>query len=107
MLTKAKGKSVIREHVWKTRFSYASELKKIGFNFEIGEGELIILPSTAKNIPATLHAYDLRAAAVLSIGACLNQAQTSISGLEHLNRGYEDLLSFLSSCGAKWHKLTQ
>jgi UDP-N-acetylglucosamine 1-carboxyvinyltransferase len=101
MLTKAKTKSVIREHVWKNRFSYAHELNKLGYYFEVSEGSLVINPSNPKHTITNLCAQDLRSAAVLSIGACLNNAQTTVTGINHLNRGYENLLEFLSHNGVK------
>lgn len=101
MLLKAKGMSRVKEYVWKKRFNYAVELKKLGFDLKINDECLEIIGSA----PLAIHdieliATDLRAAAVLLIAALAVPGKVYIKGIHHLCRGYDDFISALRSLGA-------
>jgi UDP-N-acetylglucosamine 1-carboxyvinyltransferase len=100
--TKAKERSIIEEYVWKNRFLFANELIKIGHNFKIENNRLTIYPSNGYK-SSDLYATDLRAAAVLLIAALMNKEKTIIHGLDHLQRGYENLIKELQLIGAEIH----
>lgn len=119
LMTQATGKSVIHETIFENRFSYVSELKKIGadieyieysvedpathyhFNFNL-EGEYKQTIEIAG--PQELHSgvmtvSDLRAGATLAIGALIASGQSYVSGIHHLERGYEDFVKKVRSLG--------
>ena len=47
-----------------------------------------------------VHAKDLRGGAALVLASLVAEGKTSLSGLEYLDRGYEDLDKKLSAAGA-------
>ena len=104
LLTMANAPSVIREYVWKQRFSYVSELEKMGLCFDLNDSEITILPSQT-NQAAEVTATDLRAAATLLIAALNNPQITTVHGLHHLHRGYDNLLGDVLSLGANLETL--
>ena len=54
-------------------------------------------PLTASRI----HATDLRAGGALIVAALIARGESTISGLEHIERGYENLHTKLRSLGAR------
>ena len=48
----------------------------------------------------TVHGSDIRAAAALVLAGLVATGQTTVSGMEHVNRGYDDIVGRLSSLGA-------
>ncbi len=101
ILLNAQGRSCIKEYVWKTRFSYAQELKKLGLQLHIHNDSLILIPSVPCHAHQELYAEDLRAAAVLLIAALKAPGYTFVHGVQHLVRGYDDFLGTLVQLGAK------
>jgi UDP-N-acetylglucosamine 1-carboxyvinyltransferase len=100
LMSLANGESNIIEHVWKSRFAYAAELNKLGFNISIQEDRIKIHPMAAlKGQP--LVAKDLRAAAVLLIAALKAEGTTLLEGAHHLSRGYENFEESLLRNGAR------
>lgn len=95
MLLEAGKPSTIKEMVWKNRFDYAREMKKLGLDLRIENHHLMIHPSQSKESKQVLYATDLRAAAVLILAALRAPLYTYIVGCEHLIRGYDDFFSDL------------
>ena len=50
---------------------------------------------------ARVEATDLRAAAALIVAGLAAEGETVVEGLQHLDRGYEDLAGKLAQVGAK------
>jgi UDP-N-acetylglucosamine 1-carboxyvinyltransferase len=48
----------------------------------------------------TVGASDIRAAAALSLAGLVAHGQTTVNGLEHVDRGYEGFVDRLASLGA-------
>lgn len=101
LLSLAKGQSNIVEQVWKNRFSYATELQKLGFNIKLCDDMIQIQPHTHLRGNQSLIAKDLRAAAVLIIAALKSCGTSYLTGWQHLSRGYENFLQNLLICGAR------
>ena len=58
-----------------------------------------------KLLCADVRAQDLRGAAALVVAALCARGQSQISGIEYLERGYEDFELVLSSLGADVKKI--
>lgn len=101
LLSMAKNKSFIKELVWKNRFSYALELNKLGMNYVINDNILEVNPAVPHEANKILLAQDLRAAAALIIAALKAPYQTTIEGIEHLGRGYDNFIGDLVSLNAR------
>ena len=100
LLTQAKGKSEVVETIYENRFMNTTYLNKMGANISVKERKATILGPT-KLHGATVEATDLRGAASLLLAALKANGKTTINNVEHLLRGYADIIEKLSNLGAK------
>jgi len=118
LLTQCEGTSVVHETVYEDRFGYTRELVRLGANITIFDkclGELpcrfrgknhphsaiIQGPTKLTAIPDILDIFDIRAGITLVIAALCAEGTSTLKGLEHLDRGYENLLGKLEGLGIK------
>lgn len=101
MLLRGGGTARIREHVWKDRFSYVNELRKLGAVLAQEDNQVTVSPSQTSRGGQTLFAGDTRSVAVLTLAALGAEGSTVIEGAQHLRRGYEDLIPNLQAAGAR------
>ncbi len=100
MLTTANGTSVVTENVYERRFRYANELLRMGADIR-QEGRSAIIRGVPKLMGAQVAASDLRAGAALVCAALAAEGQSEITGLEHIERGYESMVEKFKSLGAQ------
>jgi UDP-N-acetylglucosamine 1-carboxyvinyltransferase len=115
LLTQAEGMSVVHETVFESRFGYVAELQKMGADIALYDTCLGGTPcrfhfsnyrhSAVIKGPAQLHGAeinvpDLRAGFTYLISALVAQGASTICGIEHIERGYEDLEGTLKAMGA-------
>ena len=100
LLTQAKGKSEVVETIYENRFMNTTYLNKMGANISVKDRKATILGPT-KLHGATVEATDLRGAASLLLAALKAEGKTTINNVEHLLRGYADIIEKLSNLGAK------
>lgn len=121
LMTQANGVSVIHERVYENRFSYVSELLKMGadielYNPEIKNPESVYEFNIADDKPENKHAarikgktelhnavvniMDLRAGATLVLAALAAKGESVVLEVHYLDRGYERFEQRLSSLGA-------
>ncbi|MFQ3548646.1 MAG: UDP-N-acetylglucosamine 1-carboxyvinyltransferase [Armatimonadota bacterium] len=100
LLSIAKGTSIITENVYERRFKYVDELRRMGADIK-QEGRTAVINGVEKLTGAETVASDLRAGAALICAALAAEGTSSISGLEHVDRGYENLLQKLKALGAQ------
>ncbi len=100
LLTLCKGTSKIEETIYENRFMHIPYLNQMGADIKIkNQTATIIGPS--KLVGTDVVATDLRAGASLVIAALMAEGKTKISSIEHLLRGYENIVEKLKSVGAK------
>jgi UDP-N-acetylglucosamine 1-carboxyvinyltransferase len=100
MLLKAEGKSRIKDNIFPERVSHIWELKKMGADISLENGEIIINPS--KIYGAEIEAKDLRSTAALVIaGLVAEKNQTILKNFELIERGYENFIKKLKNVNAK------
>ena len=99
LLCLSSGISTVTDVIWKNRFRYAEELCKMGADIEISEGEIHIT-GVDRLHGADIRGTDLRAGAALVIAALAADGVSTVSGLEYIDRGYEDLVGKLKKLGA-------
>lgn len=99
MLTIADGTSVVSENVYERRFKYIAELQRMGADI-VQDGRTAIIKGVPSLTGAEVTATDLRAGAALVIAGLVADGQTEISGVEHIDRGYEKIECKLASLGA-------
>jgi len=99
LLTLADGVSMITETVYESRFRYTTELAKLGANIRV-EGRTAKITGVERLTGAPVTCTDLRGGAAVVVAALAAEGETEISGLEHLDRGYENLVPQLRGLGA-------
>jgi UDP-N-acetylglucosamine 1-carboxyvinyltransferase len=104
LLSTADGVTTITENVFENRFILADELVRMGADIRI-EGHHAVVKGVQRLSGAPVHAPDLRAGAALVCAALGAEGETVISGVEHIDRGYEGLEDKLRSLGARIDRL--
>ena len=128
LMTQAEGRSTIHETVFESRFSYVSELKKMGaaieffdplvenpeafYNFNWADrvegnhqGISVTGPTALHN--AVLSIEDLRAGATLVLAALTAGGESIVHGVEQVDRGYEKIEERLRALGARIERVTE
>ncbi|MCK6259241.1 UDP-N-acetylglucosamine 1-carboxyvinyltransferase [Fictibacillus sp. WQ 8-8] len=100
LLTKAEGTSIVTDTIYSARFKHIDELRRMGANVKV-EGRSAIINGQARLEGAKVKASDLRAGAALVVAGLMSEGITEVSGLEHIDRGYESLVDKLLGLGAK------
>ena len=104
LMTRAEGVSKIRENIFENRFMHVSELKRMGAHIQIS-GNRAKIYGKSKLYGAELMATDLRASVCLVLAGLVAKEKTILNRIYHLDRGYENIESKLSNCGAKIKRL--
>lgn len=99
LLTRCTGVSKLEETIYENRFNNVPYLNQMGANIEIKGRELKINgPTTFKG--CTVEATDLRAGASLLVAALAAEGKTTIKNVNHILRGYDNLVEKLKAVGA-------
>ena len=106
LLTLAQGDSVISETVFENRLGHVPELNRMGADIRV-KGNHAIIRGVPLLSGAPVVATDLRASAALVVAALAAEGKTTIQGLHHLDRGYENLEQKLKNLGAKLHRVQE
>lgn len=100
-LSRAKGTSMIVENVFDSRFKHVGELTRMGAQIVVTtDNRTAIVHGVEKLTGAVIKAPDLRAGAALVIAGLAAEGETIVEGLQHINRGYENLEGNLARLGA-------
>ena len=100
LLTQCKGTSILEETIYENRFQNVPYLNKMGANIKIDDKKIKIKgPTVLKGAKVT--ATDLRAGACLILAALKANGKTTIKDIEHVLRGYENIIEKLTNVGAK------
>ncbi|PSB68075.1 UDP-N-acetylglucosamine 1-carboxyvinyltransferase, partial [filamentous cyanobacterium CCP1] len=104
LLTLAEGNSVITETLFENRLRHVAELNRMGANIRV-KGNIAIIQGVPMLSGAPVLATDLRASAALVLAGLAADGMTTIQGLHHLDRGYENLEGKLKALGAKLQRV--
>ncbi|CAH1226118.1 UDP-N-acetylglucosamine 1-carboxyvinyltransferase 2 [Paenibacillus auburnensis] len=100
MLTQAEGVSVLSDFVYSNRFKHVPELVRMGAKIRV-EGRSAIIEGSRLNA-AKVKAADLRAGAALVIaGLTVGDGITEVTGVEYIDRGYDNLVTNMRDLGAE------
>jgi UDP-N-acetylglucosamine 1-carboxyvinyltransferase len=101
LLCQANGVSILTDHVYSNRFKHVPELVRMGAKIKV-EGRSAVIEQSILGA-AKVRATDLRAGAALAIAALSvpNGGVTEVTGVEYIDRGYENLVYNLSALGAE------
>ena len=95
----AQGTTVFVENIFENRYRHAEELRRMGANIRT-EGKVAVVEGVKKLYGAKVCAPDLRGGAGLVAAALCADGKTEISGVNHIDRGYEDIENVLAGAGA-------
>ncbi|MEN4041547.1 MAG: UDP-N-acetylglucosamine 1-carboxyvinyltransferase [Anaerolineaceae bacterium] len=116
LLTQANGMSVLHETVFESRFGYVAELQKMGADIALYDTCLgnalcrfrssnyrhsCVIKGPSRLRGSDIVVPDLRAGFTYLIAAIIGEGKSTIQGIEHIERGYEDLEECLRSLGAQ------
>ena len=96
----AEGTSVFVENIFESRYKHTGELLRLGANIKV-EGRVAVVEGVPRLSGAPVQAPDLRGGAALVVAGLAAEGVTELTGLHHLDRGYENLEASLRSAGAR------
>ncbi len=99
LTTIASGTTVFVENIFENRFKHASELTRLGAKISV-EGKVAVVTGVKSLSGAELVATDLRGGAALITAGLAAEGTSKISGICHVDRGYESIEKVLRSVGA-------
>ncbi len=88
------------ETIWENRFMHVPYLIQMGADITVKNQTATIIGPTALT-GSEVVATDLRAGAALVAAALIADGKTRITNIEHILRGYENIVEKLTSVGAK------
>lgn len=100
LLTQGEGVSIVEETIYENRFQNVEYLIKMGAKIKI-HGNKAYIEGPTKLIGTEVVATDLRAGACLVLAALIADGTTTINNIDHILRGYENIISKLTQLGAK------
>ncbi len=103
LLTVAKGTSVVKETIFENRFMHAPELMRMGADIKLNN-HIALVTGVAGLSGAEVKITDLRAGAALILAGLAADGATTVYGLKHLRRGYENMSQKLMALGARIHE---
>ena len=99
VLSIADGTSIITEGVWDSRFRYVEQLTFMGADIQV-DGKMAVITGVEKLKPSPVRAVDLRAGAAMIIAGLSAEGPTEIEEIDHIDRGYENVVEKFSDLGA-------
>jgi UDP-N-acetylglucosamine 1-carboxyvinyltransferase len=105
LMTQADGISTIHETIYEDRLDYVTELNKMGAVIEVLDERHARIAGPTPLHGREVQITDLRAGATLILAALAASETSVISGVEHVDRGYEQIESKLVGLGAQIHRI--
>tara|TARA_Y100001968_G_scaffold333208_1_gene394728 strand:- start:73 stop:1443 length:1371 start_codon:yes stop_codon:yes gene_type:complete len=99
LMATAKGTSKITETIFENRMQHVEEFIKMGACIRL-KGSIAEVKGVTKLQGYNLEGTDLRSSAAIVLAALSAKGNSKISGLHHLDRGYEELEEKLNAVGA-------
>ena len=96
----ASGTSTIKENIYEERFAHVNELVRMGADIKVNNN-ISVVNGVEKLSGTKVTGQDLRGAASLVVAGLIAEGKTEVTGLDHIDRGYENMVQKLSSLGAK------
>ena len=99
LMTTATGTSQITETIFENRMQHVSELRKMGASINLN-GLSAQIKGVSHLKGTSLIGGDLRSTAAIIIASLAAKGKSTVEGLNHLDRGYEDFEHKLNKVGA-------
>ena len=105
LLTRGNGTSIVTDNIYASRFKHVDELRRMGAQIKV-EGRSAVIEGVSPLQGARVKATDLRAGAALVVAGLMAEGITEVTGVEHIDRGYEHLEAKLKQLGAEtWREV--
>ncbi len=98
-LARSRGATVFEENIFTSRFRHVDELSRMGADIRVS-GRVAVVNGVERLHGASVQSTDLRGGAALCVAALAAEGESAVSGVEHIDRGYEDLAKTLVELGA-------
>jgi UDP-N-acetylglucosamine 1-carboxyvinyltransferase len=105
LMTQAEGVSSIHETIFEDRLDHTRELVKMGAQVELVDERRARITGPSRLHGAEVGIADLRAGATLILAALIADGTSVISGIEHVDRGYEQIEAKLVAIGARINRI--
>lgn len=99
LLTHATGTGVVSDTIYSARLKHIDELRRMNATIKV-EGGSVIVSGPVQLEGARVKATDLRAGAALVIAGLMANGITEVTGVEHIDRGYQKITEKLTNLGA-------
>lgn len=99
MLSVADGVGIVTENLYPGRFRYVEELQRLGADIR-ADGHHAVVRGVRQLSGAPVRAPDIRAGAALVVAGLAAEGVTTVSGVHHIDRGYDNLVGRLVALGA-------
>ncbi|MGB3536011.1 MAG: UDP-N-acetylglucosamine 1-carboxyvinyltransferase [Microcoleaceae cyanobacterium] len=104
LLTLCEGSSLVTETVFENRLHHVPELVRMGADIRV-KGNTAVVTGVPFLSGAPVEGSDLRASAAMVLAALAAEGTSTIQGLQHLDRGYEQFEQKLQKLGAKIERI--
>lgn len=101
LLVKCNGISSLEETIYENRFKNIDYLNKMGADIKIISNQKIKITGSSELIGTEVVATDLRAGACMVLAGLAANGKTVIKDVDHILRGYENIIEKLTNVGAK------
>ena len=105
LMTQADGVSSIHETIFEDRLDHTRELMKMGAQIEVLDERRARIAGPCTLRGAEVGIADLRAGATLILAALIAEGTSVVSGIEHVDRGYEQIEAKLVAIGAQINRI--
>lgn len=104
LLTQAEGVSRVEEIVYESRLNWLIEIEKMKGHPAVLNPNVALVFGPTPLRGATVSSWDLRAGVAMILAGMMATGETCITNVEHIERGYEDIVGKLVKLGAKIEK---
>ena len=98
-LLRSEGATVFVENIFDSRYRHVPEMVRMGADIRL-EGRVAVVCGVDRLHGAAVRARELRGGAALVLAGLQAEGETAVTGVEHIQRGYEDLIGELAQLGA-------
>lgn len=107
LMTQARGKSLIHDHMYEGRFFYTDKLVSMGADIVMADPHRVIVSGPTPLAGHELESPDIRAGMTLLVAALIADGRTIIDHAELIDRGYERIDARLRKLGAKIRRVEE
>lgn len=99
-MSRSEGTTLFVENIFESRYRHVDELTRMGADIRV-EGRVAVVCGVPRLHGAAVRADDLRGGAALTLAALGAEGRSTITGLQHIDRGYQNLEGDLRQLGAE------